>query len=209
MFNLIKKDFLMQKKSLYFMIGYGIFVFFAFQDASFAGFKYIMGGSAISYILIMTAIAHEEKNNSDIILNSLPLKRNTIVMAKYLTFLGSVLITMVIMGVIGLIIYTIGFPPLDRLISLSDVLAVLLSVSFLSSIYYPLYIKFGGKYMRFFNIILFMLIFFLPTFLSGLIGEKFNSITIPEFYCISLLISMIMLLGSYLISLRIYENKEF
>ena len=221
MFNLVKKDFLLQKKSIYFVIGYGIFIFFAFQDAAFAGFKYIMGGSAISYILIMTAIAHEEKNNSDVILNSLPICRKTIVQARYLMILVSIIFTMVMMGLIGFVIYNAGFPPLDRLISVSDFLGVLLGVSFLSSVYYPLFIKFGGKYMRIFNIILFMIIFFLPSFLGGIIaenpenqvlqnlGDKINSITVPEFYCISLLISISMLLISYLISLKIYENKEF
>lgn len=221
MLQLIKKDFLLQKKSLYFVIGYAIFIFFAFQDAAFAGFKYIMGGSAISYILIMTAIAHEEKNNSDVILNSLPLSRKTIVQGRYLMILTSIVFTMIMMGIIGFIIYNVGFPKLERLISLSDFLGVLLGVAFLSSVYYPLFIKFGSKYMRIFNIILFMIVFFFPSFISGIIaespdnsfwqnvGDKINSITVPEFYCLSLLISLTMLMASYLIALKIYENKEF
>lgn len=135
--------------------------------------------------------------------------------------LTSIVFTMMMMGIIGFIIYNVGFPKLERLISLSDFLGVLLGVAFLSSVYYPLFIKFGSKYMRIFNIILFMIVFFFPSFISGIIaespdnsflqnvGDKINSITVPEFYCLSLLISLTMLMASYLIALKIYENKEF
>ena len=221
MLNLIKKDFLLQKKSIYFAIGYAIFIFIAFQDPVFANFKYIMSSTAISYIIIMTAAAHEEKNNSDIILNSLPVSRKTIIRSRYLMFLASIVLTLLLTGIIGFLFSLAGLPENQPLISFADISSVLISVSLLSGIYYPLFVKFGSRYMRIFNSFLFLAIFFTPSFLASYIMENKSqqwvreivekATAVPEtgYYVFALILSACILSISYLITLRLYENKDF
>lgn len=221
MFNLILKDILVQKKTLIFALCYSIFIFFAFGGHSFAKTVNVMGSVAISYIFILTAIAYDDKNKSDVILNSLPVKREQIIMAKYLSVFVFVAIALGFMGVIGGIINISGLPFNPSMVSLTDLVTALASVAFLSSVYLPLYYKFGSAYTRMFNIALFLLVFFLPSTLVEILKkygnrEWFNGVintiqSIPDWAIISALAgaTLLFMLVSMLITMRIYKRKDF
>lgn len=222
MINLILKDILIQKKTLWFAALYSIFVFFAFSAPMFSQGLYIMGAVAISYIFILTAVAYDDKNNSDVILNSLPLKRSSIIMAKYLSIIVFVALSVGIVGIIGMAIRTFGILPISpRLISITDFLGTLISIGILCSLYLPLYYKFGSIRVRIFNIFLFLAVFFIPSYLGEMaaknqpnefvLGILTGLKNFPDWliWLVSSAFTLVTMLISMFISIQIYKRKDF
>jgi hypothetical protein len=73
MLSLILKDVIIQKKSFVWALVYLIFFIFVFQ--SLGGTMYIAAVVAFVYLLVSGAFAYDDKYKSDIMLNSLPIKR--------------------------------------------------------------------------------------------------------------------------------------
>lgn len=220
--SLIYKDLLLQKKMLIFAGGYGIFLFIAFNNPIFKDLIYNMGTIAVSYIMLMTAVSFDEKNNTDIIFVSLPINRRKLIFEKYFLVFISVFLGLSIMGVLGAIIKLSGIITVPRFVNINDLFFSLSSVLLLSSVYFPLYLKLGFKYSRVINLIFFLVLFFLPSWLTqylmhnvdrtGLFARSIDAVlSIPAWMIGSILLAttLIMALISYLISVRIYMNKEF
>ncbi|MDD2422161.1 MAG: ABC-2 transporter permease, partial [Heliobacteriaceae bacterium] len=86
--NLLLKDFLVQKPSLRWSLGYLLFILVIFgMTPTFGNFAYIMAGFGSAYILVMGSLQMETKNQADIFLNSLPVTRREIIISKYLSAL--------------------------------------------------------------------------------------------------------------------------
>ncbi|MFC0418229.1 ABC-2 transporter permease [Cytobacillus solani] len=83
MYHLIKKDILMQKRAL--KLSVLLIIFFTITLSNIGPAGLTVGVLAITYQLVLGASALEDKNNSDIILISLPIKRATIVLSKYVS----------------------------------------------------------------------------------------------------------------------------
>lgn len=221
MINLILKDILIQKKSLLYALFYGIFALIAFPSTMTARGAYMFGGISIAYLLIIYSNGYDEKNKSEVILNSLPVRRDSIVTAKYASVLIFFILGVVITGIEGLVITTLNIIPSMRFIALSDVLSVFISVGLMYSVYYPLYFKFGSLKLKIFNIVLYMLFLFVPNIIVTTIEENPNSnfalkiISVLEknpiwmLQCFTVIIVMIALIISMEISIKIYRNKEF
>lgn len=221
MINLIIKDFMLQKKYIYFTVGYGVFLFFAFQYSVFDNFIYSMGSIAISYFFIASAVNHDDKDNAHVILNSLPIKRYRIVLAKYVTILTVIALSIAVMGLLGAVFKTVGFPKVGRFINISDAIITFVSVGLLSSVYYPINLKFGSSSVWIFNIIFFIMIFFLPKTIAELLTEYRDSVfvqfiavmqsSLAEWLKVSLavVITLFIIVLSFTISVKIYNNKEF
>lgn len=105
MLNLVIKDILIQKKTIIFALLYAAFVLAFFSTIFPSGFGlYVMSPMIITYLYITFAVQYDDKNNSEVILNSLPLKRSDIVISKYIsTFVfGSIgIICSILVDVIG------------------------------------------------------------------------------------------------------------
>ncbi|QZY55080.1 ABC-2 transporter permease [Crassaminicella profunda] len=221
MFHLIMKDIRIQKKSFLFAIFYPIFAVSAFGAPDFSESIYIMMGVALTYIFALTAVTYDEKNKSEIFLLSLPIKKQHIIISKYLSIFVFCFISIVISGTIGAILNITGIFTSLRLINFIDIIAIFISMYLLMAIYYPLYFKFGTTYLKLVNIAFFMLVFFAPsTILKFLLENKdmplimdlINFINHTTPWQISLLIIfivMLILILSFLVSLKIYKNKDF
>jgi len=162
MYNLLRKDLLLQKKTLLFAALYSIFIFFAFAAQPFTNYAYIMGGIGVTYILLISGVQVEYKNHTDVLINSLPVKRSEFILSKYLSLIIFTAITIVLLGLIG---GALKFSPLPfpaRFINWIDVLWIFASVAVLLSIYLPIFYKFGGKWVQIGNVFLFMAVFFAP-----------------------------------------------
>lgn len=221
MINLILKDILIQKKTLLYALFYGIFALIAFPSTMTARGAYMFGGISIAYLLIIYSNGYDEKNKSEVILNSLPVRRDSIVTAKYAAVLIFFMLGVIITGIEGLVITTLNIIPSMRFIALSDVLSVFISVGLMYSVYYPLYFKFGSLKLKIFNIALYMLFLFVPNIIVSTIEENPNSnfalkiISVLEknpawmLQCFTVIVVMIALIISMEISIKIYRNKEF
>jgi ABC-type Na+ efflux pump permease subunit len=156
-----------------------------------------------------------------VFLNSLPVRRREIVFAKYLAiFLYAAL------GLGGTALFAAALKaalpsvPVGRP-GLPDVAGAFAGAVLLGSAYYPLCFKFGAQKVRLFQLFLFLLIFFLPSFAveylqarssreeaAGLVGAVLHAPAwVPGSAGAALLLAV--LLGSLALSLRIYERKEF
>lgn len=221
--SLIYKDLLLQKKMWFFPLGYGFFLFIVFNDPIFKDLIYNMGTVAVAYVMLMTAVSFDEKNKTDIIFISLPINKKKIVLEKYLLSFVVVFVGLGIMGFLGTIIKISGIIDVPRLINFNDLLFSLSSVLLLSSVYFPTYLKLGYKYSRYVNLAMFLMLFFLPSWLvkylvinvdkKGPLAQRLAEViqyTPPSMIGLPLLVmTLFVALISYLISVRIYMNKEF
>ena len=160
MISLLKKDLLIQKKSFLFLFLYGIFMFIVFNNPVFEDMIYIMGMIIAVYFFLVTASMEDDKNKSEIILNSLPLSKSQIVLAKYLSVFAYILIGAVLLGVVGLLFQLAAFSLTPRLINAVDLLAAGMLVSICVSVYFPLYFRFGASALRLFSVVFFLIFFF-------------------------------------------------
>lgn len=216
MFNLMWKDILIQKKTQLLAAVYGIVFAIIFQNTQNATMVYVGVPSVIAYLFIMSACGYDDKNKSDIMLNSLPIRRKDIVMAKYMSIFLFVLIGLAMSILVTMALNLIGFLKINRLITVEDIIGCMTSVIILNSIYFPIYFKFGYLKSRYINLIVFMAIFFIPQFLSKIMlkGEPPKFIlelsSQPEWLMtvgiIGTLIAIFLI--SMTISLKIYNNKD-
>ncbi|WP_422448124.1 ABC-2 transporter permease [Thermoanaerobacterium sp. DL9XJH110] len=220
MLNLVLKDFLVQKKTPLISIIYSVFFFIVFRGDVFKDFVYIMGSVAISYIYLMYTVNLDEKNKSDLIINSLPVTRRQVVMARYLFYIAAILSGILTMAVAGIILKTVpGFSGF-YFIKPVDFLAAFSISGILASFHAPLAYKFGIN-ARYFDMAIFFGLFFAPGFLADYIKRHSGLDTINYFKnltqhsnwnSIGLAASgftLIIIMISLAISIKIYESREF
>lgn len=222
MYNLILKEFLIQKKTLLYGLLYTLFATFAFKDLfPKGGTIYTIAPIAVIYLFVNYSCGFDDKSKADVIFNSLPIKREDIVISKYLSiffFAAYGIICSSLLGLIGL--YT-GFPSVTRLISFDDIVIVLASGIIFGSTFYPLYFKFGMVKMKFVNIFLFMIIMFLPSLIVEYAASLSQNTAVKHVELILLntpvwifkmllaIVAFIIFLVSILVSMNIYKGKEF
>lgn len=222
MLNLVIKDIVIQKKTFLFVLLYTIFASAAFSSMKPAGFGlYVLSPMVITYMLITMAVNYDDKNKSEIVLNSLPLKRDDIVIAKYISIFAFGTVGIICSMLIGFIGKSASLPMFTRSISLLDIVSVITSICILGSIFFPVYFKFGVAKMKIFTFLIFMLFFFVPTTVIDYAFKNPNNILVQKFnYFINntssltqnsliLIIALIIFLTSLMVSIRIYNNKEF
>lgn len=222
MFNLVIKDIAIQKKTLLYALLYAIIAPIAFFSMAPSGFGlYVLPPMATAYLFISFAVNYDEKNKSEIVLNSLPIKREDIVISKYISVFVFAILGIIYSIIIGFIGKFTGLQVFARSISLLDIVLVLTSACIFSSIFFPVYFKFGYVKMNLFNVVLAMLFIFLPSVAIGYATENPNNIFVRKINyfinntssftqnSLALLVSLIFFLISLMISMHIYKNKEF
>ena len=218
MYSLLLKDVLITKKTLPFALLYTFFTIFAFQSMEM---NYIAIGITITYILLLSSLGYDDKQDSDIMLNSLPILRRKVVLAKYISVflyagfaIVSYLLASTVVKLVGLSvpIYNISF---------FGVSAILFVIGFLASFYYPIIFKFGYLKSRIFNIFFFLLFFFVPSFVekyfrqnpnNPLVKRIMDTLSNLSLNMLSLylfIITLVIMTISYMIAINIYNRREF
>lgn len=218
MYHLIKKDFLIQKRAL--KLSLLLIAFFTITLSNIGPAGLTVGVLAITYQLALGASAIEDKNNSDIILISLPIKRNIIVLSKYVSIyfyavfaaLGFFLITFMT-NLLNL--------PLDIPFNFTGFIGAIVAVTLLCSIAFPLIFKYGYLKSKMANLIIFFALVFGGTGLVNYLSENshftlgqdlitfFLNRTDFELFIIIIIPLVFILISSYLISLSFYRKREF
>ncbi|KPU42793.1 hypothetical protein OXPF_35560 [Oxobacter pfennigii] len=223
MLNLIIKDIVIQKRSLPTILFLTAIMIVSFQGTHGNG-AYIVGSAAVVFILLSGAFAYDEKYRADMLLNSLPVSRKGIVVSRYLSVFAFSIIAVLIMSCAGIILNVSGLPLKIGLISLTDIAVIYAGIIIMSSIYLPIYFKFGYVKSRIFNMILYILTFGGSALISGIrqvLAEEFGYAAMPGFFnyfnldtawllvtTIVLLLSSIML-ASVIVSIKVYRSREF
>jgi hypothetical protein len=195
------------------------FAIFAFQKMGPAMFP--AGLVAVTYMLMLTACAYDDKSKADIMLNSLPIKRSKIVLAKYLSiFIFAALGTIAYLLSVNLI-RILEIPIQTTSITLGGMLGGLFAIALLNSIYFPVYFKVGYIKSRIVNFVLFFAFFFGVTSVVNFLYDSrekiwlkkltFSVKQMTDLQIAGFLIAIILLILfiSYLLSLRFYKSREF
>lgn len=210
MLGLIKKDFLIIKANLKSMvITFIVFLMLAFQGT----FDVTFIIPIIGIMLFISTFSYDDFNNWNSYAVTLPDGRRNVVRAKYI---ASIILT-VVLGIIALTI-GIGISYIKtNAINLNEIISSLMGTALSSitiiSLLYPIVFKFGATNGK---IILFAVVFGI----GGIVALVSNFIDmtsvinmingLDNYSLIAIPIISVILLGiSYLISNKIYQNKEF
>lgn len=223
MFNLVWKDFLVLKRVLWYAPFYGIFM--AFTLSSLNGGALTGATVGVTYLLMIQACARDDKNKSEIMLNSLPLRRRDIVLAKYLSVFpyAALGILSFLLGQ-GIVSVTGIHLPVNS-VSWEGIVSALVSMIGMVSLYYPFYFKLGYLRSNMVGMIIFLACFFSVV---ALLGHGLQSIHNPfvenfiqnfggwlqtqanwQIASYFLVLALIMMAASFQLSLRFYNRREF
>ncbi|MEO1816549.1 MAG: ABC-2 transporter permease [Acetobacterium sp.] len=204
--GLILKD-LLNLKSTFKMLGVMIFVFAVIYIPQGNGF--VFGMIILMFaMMVVTTISYDDLAKWDAYALTMPVTRKEMVLSKYLVMallntLGVVLA--LIVGAVGSVIMGQSFST-EVLVTIG--VLYLIAFSF-GSLMVPLIYRFGTEKAR----IMMFLCALIPTGLILLFTQikiPLPEATNPLIYLFLLLgFTVIMVSGSYLISLRVYSNKEF
>jgi len=219
MLNLIFKDILMQKRVLPYGILYIMIMIFAFQKVESNMFPASV--MAFSYILVQSACAYDDKNKSDVMLNSLPISRSTIVGARYVSTFVFAAISIVTYTLLTGIIKALELPFKAYPVTLEGIMGALFALILITGIYFPVLFKLGYLKSKVVNFVLFFALFFGVTAFLPLLISKNDGASSQEFLqflskqsdiLVAVVLFAVMLLLftiSYMISLYIYRRREF
>ena len=210
MLGLIKKDFLLIKANLKSMIIiFVIYIMLAFQGTFDVTFIIPL----IGIMLFISTFSYDDFNNWNSYAVTLPDGRKNVVRAKYI---ASIILTIILVAVALVIGMGINYTKtnsinLDEIIS--SLMGTMLSSVIIISLLYPIVFKFGATNGR---IILFAVVFGIAG-IGALIAQFVDTTPIinminrlDSYSLIAIPIISAILLGiSYLISNKIYQNKEF
>ncbi|PAC35263.1 ABC-2 transporter permease [Caldifermentibacillus hisashii] len=214
MFHLIKKDLLVQKKSVLLSIVFILFFSLFFSKIGAPGL--LIGVLGVTYLLALGSSAIDDKNNSDKMLISLPIKRNTIVLAKYLSVIVFAAFAILINLLIYLVVDILKLPLQPIPFSLTGMAGSIIVSVLYCSISFPVIFKYGFLKSRMINSLLFFLLIFGGSALISYMTENnprflfiLSSLSNIEAIFVILLPTIFIFVLSYLLSLSFYKNREF
>jgi len=218
MLNLVIKDILVQKKIFIASILYIIFFVIAFQSLGMG--MYTAAIVAIVYLMVSGGFAYDDKSKSDIMLNSLPIKRENIVMSKYISLFVYIAIGTIAYIAVSFVISLLNTPIKTYPVTIELIVSAVLAVSLLNSISFPLIFKLGYVKAKVFNMIFFLTFLFGVPLLIDFVSKADSEVTtaVGTFLLNQsdvaiaselLALSLVFLLISYGISVRLYKKREF
>ncbi|MEQ6354830.1 ABC-2 transporter permease [Lysinibacillus sp. M3] len=204
MFNLIFKDILIQKKV--FLIYIASIMIYLLIDVSPIPIVVVCSLSFINM-----ALSYDEKDNANILLNSLPYTRKEIVSSRYIgVLIFTSLFIMLTYG--GSFLLNGKETPFSWKAILFIMGLVMVAISFMLPVFY----KFKRQYLVFaagalFGIYLATIKFLVPNLNETLreLTRKFLALQETQMYLVAILTIAILYIGSWLLSIRIYERKAF
>ncbi|MFP7169504.1 ABC-2 transporter permease [Terribacillus halophilus] len=202
MFNLIRRDFILQKWQLLLLIF--IVLFFVLIDRQHPAFIFLLA----SVIIPINTLANDEKAETNILLNSLPYTRTEIIASRYL---GSIVFIILATGVTSILLYVFNKPFSITDIAISSSLALLLL-----SFYLPMSYIIKPGYNFPVALISFLILSGIVPPMVSYLSEKFTSFTdfilklsVPTLYTSALLLGLAIYGTSWCISSLIYRRKAF
>jgi hypothetical protein len=223
MLNLVMKDVLIQKKSAAYSIFFAFLMVFSFQSIQGNG-AYLMGAMGVVFLLVAGAFAYDERGRGDILINSLPIARQDVVGARYLSLFVFSMAAVLMVTLAGTLLKLSGLNIKLDYISPADMLGMFITLVVLFSIYIPIYFKFGYVKSRMVNVILYASVLAFAGIISGISGavqggagfEPLDSLVntlqgIPSWMVgpILVLTGAALVSLSYCLSVKFYKKREF
>lgn len=210
---------LMQKKFLLLILGISFFMGLSAEDTSFL-IGYI---TFMCAILVLGTISYDDFDNGYAFLFTLPVSRKGYVLEKYLLAITTSIISWLTALGLSIAISMIKEDSINRTMTITASAIVMLICIMLLCVMLPLQMKFGAEKSRIVMVsiigVCFILAYLfkilsdkLPSFLSIDIQSLMHTLSSVSENTILLIITVIgLLIGgiTFLISLRIMENKQF
>ncbi|MFN2747378.1 ABC-2 transporter permease [Bacillus sp. z60-18] len=218
MYHLIKKDILMQKKTI--KLSLFLMIFFTFTFSQLEHIGYTLAVLAITYQLTLGASSLEDKNNSDKILISLPIKRNIIVMSKYVSVYVYAAYAILVYFLLNMICQLLHIP-LEFPFTAIGAMGAVVAVTLFSAISFPLIFKYGYLKSKMANLIIFFVFIFGGTAVVKFLSEDehfaFNkkltewigSTSNAGSFILLIVALFAIIICSYGLSLKFYQKREF
>jgi len=207
-FNILYKEFVVQRTVI---LAYAaVALLFSVQLIRVDGPLAVI--SMMAMFFTFSTAAHEDKNNSHMLLNSLPVVRKEIVTAKYVFH---IVFGICLVGFTVIYQTIIGALPIETALW-QFVIAVTVIVWFIS-VFFPMYFWLGPRFVQFGMIVLFIAMFTAVPIVYNL-GIKHNFWGIldivqsfPNYLLLvlSTAAAVFFLIVSRLISVWLYERKQF
>ncbi|MFD1849469.1 ABC-2 transporter permease [Oceanobacillus bengalensis] len=202
MFNLIRKDIVLQKQII--MILLPVLLIYLLLDSSS-----ILVGYLFSTIMIMVAFSIDEKSEINILLNSLPYTRKQIVSSKYIgVFIFTFLVVFTIF--IGNLIIHKEITPWK------DILFIFSLVMVFTALILPFSYKFKSQYLLIASPVLFVIYMVVVTFFIKNLNDKIREFVQAlltsqnsQLYWLIVLSVVAIYVCSWFLSIRIYRKKVF
>ena len=209
MLGIVKKDLIMIKGNIRQVILFlVVFLILTFQENNII----VIVPVFVAMMVFITTFSYDEYNKWDAYAIALPISRKNIVKSKYIAsvilWLIALLVTVVITVIMGIIGQNINYFEMFGMI-----LGCVFSIVLLEAIMFPLIFKFGvekgriGLFVGVFAIAALLGFIFTGVDLENATGfiEFFNK----YYYILLPLAIIILLMGSYFVSKRVYLKKEF
>jgi len=202
----------MQKRTL--KLSFLLIIFFTISLSKIGPAGLTISILAVSYMLVLGASALEDKNNSDVMLVSLPIKKKTIVLSKYVSVYVFAAYAILVNYLINLIVNLFHLPIKVLPFTLDGIYGAFVAVTLFCSISFPLIFKLGYLRSKMTNFILFFIIVFGGTTLVDKIAqddlmEFLSEISDIEMMTLIMIPLIILCILSYFLSLTFYRNREF
>ncbi|AIF67030.1 multidrug ABC transporter permease [Terribacillus saccharophilus] len=202
MFNLIRRDFIIQKRQLLMYIL--LVLFFVLLGRQDPAFIFLLA----SIIIPVNTIAYDEKPETNILMNSLPYTRNEIIASR---FLGTIVFIILATGVTSILMYVFNRPFSTTDIAISSSLALLLL-----SLYLPMSYIIKPGYSAPTALTSFLVLAGIVPPIVSYLGERLTSVTnfllnlsVPIFYTSALLLGIAFYCTSWGVTSFIYRRKAF
>ena len=206
MLGLIKKDLLLMKtnaKSL--LVIFIIYLLMAING----NFDIVVMLPLFMMVLLISTFGYDEYNNWDAYVNALPVGRKNIILSKYLTSAILLVCSSMISCIIAYVL-TFFYEKSDISHSLSYIGGCLCGMLITISLMYPLIFKYGSQKGRIAGFVLIAGSGFVLGLLSKI--KVFSTVvnSFETYFLIAFVVlAILMLIGSYIISVKIYSKREF
>ena len=206
MLGLIKKDLLLMKtnaKSL--LVIFIIYLLMAING----NFDIVVMLPLFMMVLLISTFGYDEYNNWDAYVNALPVGRKNIILSKYLTSAILLVCSSMISCIIAYVL-TFFYDKSDISHSLSYIGGCLCGMLITISLMYPLIFKYGSQKGRIAGFVLIAGSGFVLGLLSKI--KVFSTVvnSFETYFLIAFVVlAILMLIGSYIISVKIYSKREF
>ncbi len=207
MLGLIKKDLFLIKGNLK---ATGIILIVFIGLAIFGNINLAFLPVFISFVLFMSTFSYDEYNKWDSYAITLPNGRNNVVKAKYATTLILLIVSTVIVTILSILLGIVK-NEFDIKEIISATIGSIVAIILLISITYPIIFKFGNEKGRIAMFIIIFLSSSIFAFLFKSVKISKDMISLLEQYGVFafIILSIILLFGSYQLSKNIYQKKEF
>ncbi|KOP81335.1 ABC-2 transporter permease [Cytobacillus solani] len=214
LFHLVKKDFILAKKYLLFMLVFAVigpmFIYskLGFDNGSFTSF--LITVLFTEYILFNMVSMQEDKYRGSALLCTTPHTRNGVIKAKYLF----VLVIFIGCFLLFNLAVAIGFSTGLARLNIYSIGIALLIISVFFGILIPIQTKFGYEKTKYiFFILIFLTPFILPTIIEWYQSMNFNinfQLPLPQtvMVWVPFVISIFIILISMIISIQIFSKKN-